>query len=105
MSIPVDDRVEACNISDLSVKELSSYFIDLDGIEDLCEDLKNLYEKEQCSTLGDEKYLRILEKEAELVEDIAITSMNFVRDYGKILTVMRHCSQKQRDETKPKKNN
>ncbi|EDR29943.1 hypothetical protein EDI_316410 [Entamoeba dispar SAW760] len=105
MSISVDERVDACNIADLSINELASYFVDLDGIEELCEDMKELYKKEQCSTLGDEKYLRILEKEAQLVEDIAITSINFIREYRKILEVMKRCSSKLRNETKPQKNN
>ncbi|EMD45553.1 hypothetical protein KM1_198280 [Entamoeba histolytica HM-3:IMSS] len=105
MSIPIDDRVDACNIGDFSVGDLSSYFVDLDGIEELCDDLKELYNKEQCSTLGDEKFLRILEREAELVEDIAITSANFVREYREILDVMKRCSRKHREETKPEKNN
>lgn len=94
MSISVEDRIEACNLEDLSVYSLSGYFTDLDGIEELCEDLKELYNKEQIATLGDEKFLKILEKEAELIEDIAITSIRFVREYRDIIKVMKNCSKK-----------
>lgn len=92
MSITIEERVEACKLEDLNVHSLASYFIDLDGLEELCEDLKDLYNKEQIATLGDDKYLKILEKEAELVEDIAMTSVRFVRDYKNIIKVMKNCS-------------
>ncbi|BFU20515.1 hypothetical protein EHI8A_145780 [Entamoeba histolytica HM-1:IMSS-B] len=105
MSITIDDRIEACSIEDLSVDVLASYFLDLDGIEELCDDMKELYKKEQCATLGDDNYLRIMEREAELVEDIALTSMNFLREYKKVIEIMKRCSSKRRNETKPKKTN
>ncbi|EDR27934.1 hypothetical protein EDI_294350 [Entamoeba dispar SAW760] len=98
MNIPIEDRVDACRLEDVSVSLLSSYFIDLDGIEELCENMKDLYNKEQISTLGDEKYLQLMEKEAYLVEDLAITSMRFLREYKKIINIMKNCSTNKRNQ-------
>ncbi|EDR30192.1 hypothetical protein EDI_349770 [Entamoeba dispar SAW760] len=105
MSIPIDDRIEAIQIEDLKVDTLASYFIDMDGIEELCESLVDLYKKEQTSTLGDEKYLRLLEREAYLVEDIALTAINFISTHKKTINVMKKCASKCKIETKPEKNN
>ncbi|EDR25490.1 hypothetical protein EDI_273480 [Entamoeba dispar SAW760] len=105
MSITVDERIEVLQIEDLKVNTLASYFIDLDGVQELCEDLAELYKKEQTATLGDEKYLRILEKEAYLIEDIALTAINFLNTHKKVLEVMKRCSSKRSKQTKPEKNN
>lgn len=103
MSIPVEERVEATHLEDLKVNDLTEYFVDMDGIKELCDDLIELYKKEQSSTLGDEKYMKILEKEAYLIEDIALTSLNFITTHKKILKVMKACSSKHKNQTKPQK--
>ncbi|EDR24036.1 hypothetical protein EDI_120670 [Entamoeba dispar SAW760] len=103
MSITVEERAELLKLEDIQVDALSSYFIDLDGIQELCQDLTELYKKEQISTLGDKKYLKILEKEAWLVEDIALTAINFLKTHKKTLKVIKECASNHSNETKPKK--
>ncbi|EDR23963.1 hypothetical protein EDI_010060 [Entamoeba dispar SAW760] len=78
MSITVEDRIDAIQLEDI---------------------------KEQIATLGDDKYLRLLEKEAYKVEDIALTALNFLSTHRKVLEVMKKCSSKHNTQTKPQKNN
>ncbi|EMS11829.1 hypothetical protein KM1_216120 [Entamoeba histolytica HM-3:IMSS] len=103
MSIPVSDRVDSITIEDVSVQELSDFFNDLDDLEDYCDDMIILYEREQISTLGSEKFLKILEKEARLIEDIARQSCRMLREHRRVIDAVGHCSETRKTLSKPKK--
>ncbi|BFU26274.1 hypothetical protein CL6EHI_130490 [Entamoeba histolytica] len=84
-----EERLESTKIENINIRILKDYFIDMDCLKDMCDDLIQCYRKEQDFYLEDEKFNKILEDEAELVESICEIASDIKKNYKDILDAFR----------------
>ncbi|BFU22020.1 hypothetical protein CL6EHI_095310 [Entamoeba histolytica] len=80
-----EERMESTGIENIDIKSLKNYFIDLDTLEDICDDLVQCFKKEQLYYLEEDKFNSILDEEAALVNTIHEITSSMKKDYGDIL--------------------
>ncbi|GAB1223323.1 hypothetical protein ENUP19_0142G0003 [Entamoeba nuttalli] len=80
-----EERMESAGIENIDIKTLKNYFIDLDTLEDVCDDLVQCFKKEQLYYLEEDKFNSILDEEASLVNTIYEIATNMKKDYDDIL--------------------
>ncbi|BFU26576.1 hypothetical protein CL6EHI_154700 [Entamoeba histolytica] len=84
-----EDRVETIEIENINIQDLKDYFIALDELEDVCDDLVECYKKEQIYYLEEDKFNMLLEEESELVEALFEMSSDIKTKYKDILDAFR----------------
>ncbi|GAB1223941.1 hypothetical protein ENUP19_0166G0037 [Entamoeba nuttalli] len=84
-----EDRVETIEIENIDIQDLKDYFIALDDLEDLCDNLVECYKKEQIYYLEEVKFNMLLEEESELVEALFEMSSDIKTKYKDILDAFK----------------
>ncbi|BFU22036.1 hypothetical protein KM1_334120 [Entamoeba histolytica HM-3:IMSS] len=84
-----DDRLETAKIENIDIRILKDYFLDMDCLKDFCDDLINCYKKEQDCYLEDDKFNKVLEEEAELVESICDVASDIKSNYKDVLDAFK----------------
>ncbi|EMS11364.1 hypothetical protein KM1_220020 [Entamoeba histolytica HM-3:IMSS] len=109
MSNNPEDKIDYYPFDDLKVELLLDFYKDMNDLHDLCDDMVNLYKREECCTLGSERYSVLIEDEIFLIEDIASLACKFLEQHGSVIGAFRRCREKREnrkhEQCKPKKNN
>ncbi|BFU26478.1 hypothetical protein KM1_334420 [Entamoeba histolytica HM-3:IMSS] len=84
-----EDKIEATKIENINIVSLKDYFIALDELEDICDDLVECYKKEEKYYLEEDKFNMILEEESELVEALFEMSSDIKKEFKDILDAFR----------------
>ncbi|GAB1222534.1 hypothetical protein ENUP19_0114G0013 [Entamoeba nuttalli] len=84
-----EERIETMKIENIDVRLLKDYFLDMDCLKDVCDDLINCYKKEQDYYLEEEKFNKILEEEAELIDSIYDIAADIKNSYKDILDAFK----------------
>ncbi len=107
MSILPEEKCDYYPIEDIAVNSLYDYYVDLGNLQDLCDDMKSLVQKEQIMTCGSVKYSVLIEDEAFLIEDIAKLASDMLVRHKNVINAFRKCRTnrelKVKEITKPKK--
>ncbi|EDR26939.1 hypothetical protein EDI_113960 [Entamoeba dispar SAW760] len=107
MSYTLEERCELYPLEEIAVNALYEYYSDLGDLQNMCDDMKILCEKEQITTSGSDKYGKLIEDEAFLIEDIAKLSNEMLVKHKNVIDAFRTCRAvrelKRKDFTKPKK--
>ncbi|EMH76285.1 hypothetical protein EHI8A_246170 [Entamoeba histolytica HM-1:IMSS-B] len=107
MSNKIEDKIEYYPFDDLKVELLCDFYSDMNDLYEFCDDMVNLYKKEECCTLGSEKYSTLIEDEVFLIEDIASAACKILQQHGTVIKAFRQCREKReskkREQTKPRK--
>ncbi|EDR22608.1 hypothetical protein EDI_011080 [Entamoeba dispar SAW760] len=107
MSIDIDERCEYYPLEDIVLNALHDYYVDLEDLQSLCEDMKFLCQKEQMIPCCSVKYSKLIEDDAYLVEDIANLSSKMVKLHKNVIDAFKRCRENREKKlteiTKPKK--
>ena len=107
MSYTIEERCDLYPLEEIAISALYDYYSDLGDLQDMCDDMKMLCEKEQITTCESEKYGKLIEDEAFLIEDIAKLSNEMLVKHKNVIDAYRTCrtvrEMKRKDFTKPKK--